>query len=65
LWKTRNHDPPPGKVLLEFVPDQAQHLEQLTMALDLQYPDLASNRYEDDYSQLPDEELCQKYASSR
>ena len=29
LWETRNHDPPPGKVLLKFVPDQAQHIEQL------------------------------------
>jgi hypothetical protein len=35
LWETRNHDPPPGKVLLEFVPDQAQHLEQLTFKASL------------------------------
>ena len=55
LWETRNHDPPPVKVLLKFVPDQAQHLEQLTMACDLQYPDLDNNRFEDDYSQLPAE----------
>ena len=68
LWETRNHDPPPGKVLLKFVPDQAQHIEQLTFAGDLKYPDLDNhnnNRYEDDYSQLPDEELCLKQASSR
>ncbi len=65
LWETRNHDPPPGKVLLEFVPDQAQHLKQLIMACDLQYPDLDSKRYEYGYSQLPNEELCLKYASSR
>jgi hypothetical protein len=65
LWETRNHDPPPGKVLLELVPDQAQHLEQLTMACDLQYPDLDSNRYEDDYSQLPAEELCSKHSAFR
>jgi len=67
LWETRNHDPPPGKVLLEFVPDQAEHTEQLTMACDLQYPDVDNhynNRYEDDYSQLPAEELCLKHTSS-
>jgi len=42
--------------------------EQLTFADDLQYPDIDNhhnNRYEDDYSQLPDEELCLKHASSR
>ncbi|MDW7730583.1 MAG: hypothetical protein SCJ94_11365 [Bacillota bacterium] len=68
LWETRNHGPPPGKVLLQFVPDQAQHTEQLTFAGDLQYPDIDNhhnNRYEDDYSQLPDEKLCLKHASSR
>ena len=61
LWVTRNHDLPPCKVLLEFVPDKELHLEQLTFAGDLQYPDLdnhRNNRYEDDYSQLPAEELC-------
>jgi hypothetical protein len=62
LWKTRNHDPSPGKVLLEFVPDQEQQIEQLTMACDLHYPDLDSNRYGDDYSQLPAEELCSKHS---
>ncbi len=68
LWETRNHDPPPGKVLLEFVPDKELHLEQLTFAGDLKYPDLESNynnRYEDDYSQLPDEELFLKHTSFR
>ncbi|MDZ4132667.1 MAG: hypothetical protein U1E11_05965 [Dethiobacteria bacterium] len=65
LWETRNHNPPPGKILLEFVPDQAQHLEQLTMALDLQYPNIDSNRYEDDYSQLLAEELCSKHSAFR
>jgi hypothetical protein len=68
LWETRNHDPPPGKVLLEFIPENELHSEQLTFADDLQYPDIDNhhnNRYEDDYSQLPDEELCLKHASSR
>ena len=50
LWETRNHDPPPGKVLLKFIPENELHSEQLTMACNLQYPDLDSNRYEDDYS---------------
>ncbi len=65
LWETRNHDPPPGKVLLKFIPENKLHTEQLTFAGDLQYPNIDSNRYEDDYSQLPDEELCLKHASSR
>ncbi len=56
LWETRNHDPPPGKILLEFVPDKELHIEQLT---------INNNRYEDDYSQLPAEELCLKLSASR
>jgi len=47
--------------LLEFIPENELHLEQLTFAGDLQYPEPDNhynNRYEDDYSQLPDEELC-------
>ena len=54
LWETRNHDLPPGKVLLEFVPDKEIHVEQLTFAGDLKYPgldNLCYHRYEDDYSQ--------------
>jgi len=73
LWETRNHDPPPGKVLLEFIPENELHSEQLTFAGDLQYPEpdthynscYEDDCYEDDYSQLPDEELCLKHASSR
>jgi len=68
LWETRNHDPPPGKVLLEYIPENKLHSEQLTFADDLKCPDLDNQhnyRYEDDYSQLPDEELCLKQASSR
>ena len=41
---------------------------KLTFAGDLQYPDIDNhhnNRYEDDYSQLPDEELCLKHACPR
>ncbi len=63
----------PGKVLLEFVPENEMHSEQLTFAGDLQYPEpdthynscYEDDCYEDDYSQLPDEELCLKHASSR
>ena len=68
LRETRNHDPPPGKVLLEFVPENELHLKQFTFAGALQYPELDNHYnscYEDDYSQLPDEELCLKHASSR
>jgi hypothetical protein len=39
------------KTMLELEPDQAQHLD--------------SNRYEDDYSQLPAEELCSKHSAFR
>ena len=68
LWETRNHDPSPGKILLEFIPEKELQYEQLTMAFNLQYPDLDSNYsncYEDDYSQLPAEELCLKLSASR
>ena len=65
LWETRNHDAPPGKILLEFTPENELSIEQFTMACHLHYPDLDSNRNEDDYSQLPDEELGLKHASSR
>jgi len=53
--------------MLEFMPEKELHSEQLTMACSLQYPDLDNhnnNRYEDDYSQLPAEELCFKHTSS-
>ncbi len=52
--------------LKSIQPDKYELVKKAKEAADgLQYPDLDSNRYEDDYSQLPDEELCQKYASSR
>jgi len=47
--------------LLEIVPNKELHIEQFTMACNLQYPDLDNhnnNRYEDDYSQLSTEALC-------
>ncbi len=45
-----------------------EHFEQLNMACNLQYLDIDnnySNRYEDDYSQLPAEELCSKRSTFR
>jgi hypothetical protein len=68
LWETRNHDPPPGKVLLEFILENEMHLEQLTFTGELKYPDIDNhhnNRYENDYLQLPYEDLCLKHAFSR
>jgi len=43
LWETRNHGQLPGKIMLEFMPENALHPEQLTIAGSLQYPDLDSN----------------------
>ncbi len=28
LWKTRNQDPPPGKALLKFIPENVLHVNQ-------------------------------------
>jgi hypothetical protein len=67
LWEPRNHDPPPGKILLELIPENELRIEQRNIACDLQYPDRYNhnnNSYEDDYSQLPAEELSLKHTSS-
>ena len=39
-WEKRNYNPPPGKILHNYVPDKELHIEQLTMACNLQYPDI-------------------------
>ena len=39
-WEKRNYNPPPGKILHNYVPDKKLHIEQLTMACNLQYPDI-------------------------
>jgi hypothetical protein len=68
LWETRNHDPPPGKIMRNYIPEKELRIKQLDFTGGLQYPDIDthySNRYEDDYSQLPDEEVCLKLSTSR
>ncbi len=67
LLEPRNHDPPTGKFMLEYMPQKELHPEQLNMAGNLQHPDLYNYynyRYEDDNSQQPAEELCLKHTSS-
>ena len=57
LWAVRNHDPPTGKVLKNYIPENMAIPEQIQFIDEMQFYDDCSDcdrPYEDEYSQVVD-----------
>jgi len=55
LWAVKNHDPPIGKIVKNYIPEKMEIPEQIQFMDEMQfYHGNCDRSYEDEYSQVTD-----------